>query len=187
MNKRLFAAIDVPDPIQHSLHVLDPDIAGVRWTEPGQMHLTLGFFGYVDAEPGSRLRDKLAAIEFGSFFLPLAGLGTFPAKRDPKIIWVGVGTGHPHLFQLHKRVQEAALAAGIEPDLRPWHPHITLARCVGVRWQTLKKFLHQNAELDLGGIRVEAFNLYSSQLTPEGAIHTRELSVKARDAAAIDQ
>jgi len=26
---------------------LDPDIRGVRWTEPDQMHLTLGFFGDV--------------------------------------------------------------------------------------------------------------------------------------------
>jgi len=50
-----------------------------------------------------------------------------PQKARRKFIWIGVGKAHPHLFQIHKRVQEAALAVGIEPELRPWHPHITIA------------------------------------------------------------
>src|SRR5207249_6249227 len=95
----------------------------------------------------------------------------------PKIIWIGVGKAHPHLFQIHKRVQESALAAGLEPDLRPWHPHVTIARCRDVSAQSLRKFLHSNAEFDAGMIRVEAFHLYSSKLTPSGPIHTRELTV----------
>jgi RNA 2',3'-cyclic 3'-phosphodiesterase len=81
------------------------------------------------------------------------------------------------LFQIHKRVQEAALAAGLEPELRPWHPHITIARCRDVPVQSLRKFLKTNAEFDAGMIHVEAFHLYSSKLTPGGPIHTRELTV----------
>ena len=34
--------------------------------------------------------------------------------------------------------------------------------------------------LMLGMIRVEAFHLYSSKLTPAGPIHTRELTIPAR-------
>jgi 2'-5' RNA ligase len=120
-------------------------------------------------------------IEFGAFFLPIAGVGTFPAKGAPKIIWIGVGKAHPHLFQIHKRVQEAALAAGLEPELKPWHPHITIARCRDVSAQSLRKFLHSNAEFDAGMIRVQDFHLYSSKLTPAGPIHTRELSVRCRE------
>ena len=90
------------------------------------MHLTLGFFGDVDPVIEEKLREKLAAIQWSAFFLPLIGLGTFPAKGWPKIIWIGVGTGHPHLFQLHKRVQDAAVSVGLEGDLKPWHPHVTL-------------------------------------------------------------
>jgi len=109
--------------------------------------------------------------------LPIVGVGTFPAKGAPKIIWIGVGKAHPHLFQIHKRVQEAALAAGLEPELRPWHPHITIARCRDVPVQSLRKFLQANAEFDAGMIHVEDFHLYSSKLTPGGAVHTRELTV----------
>jgi 2'-5' RNA ligase len=177
MSKRLFVAIDLPDSTRQLLTGLDPHIRGVRWTEPDQMHLTLGFFADVPEDVELKLREKLSAIEFGAFFLPLNGVGVFSSKSAPKIIWIGVGKAHPHLFQIHKRVQEAALAAGIEPELRPWHPHITMARCRDVSAQALRKFLQSNAEFDAGMIRVDAFHLYSSKLTPAGPIHTREHTV----------
>jgi 2'-5' RNA ligase len=176
-SKRLFAAIDLPQTTKQLLVDLDPHIAGARWMDSEQMHLTLGFFGDVTEDVDLRLRERLSAIDFGAFFLPIAGVGTFPPKGAPKIIWIGVGSGHPHLFQIHKRVLEAALGAGLEPELKPWHPHITLARCRDVSAQSIRKFLKSNADLDLGMIRVEAFHLYSSRLTPTSAVHTRELTV----------
>jgi 2'-5' RNA ligase len=177
MSKRLFVAIDLPGSTRQLLANLDPHIRGVRWTEPDQMHLTLGFFGNVSEDVELKLREKLTAIQFSAFFLPVHGVGSFSVRGAPKIIWIGVGKAHPHLFQIHKRVQEAALAAGIEPELRSWHPHITMARCRDVSAQALRKFLQSNAEFDVGMIRVEAFHLYSSSLTPAGPIHTRELTV----------
>jgi len=181
MPKRLFVAIDLPESISELLADLDPRIRGVRWTAQAQMHLTLGFFDHVPGEIEAVLCEKLSAIDFGAFFLPITGVGTFSAKGAPKIIWIGVGKAHPHLFQIHKRVQEAALAAGLEPELRPWHPHITIARCRDVAPQTLREFLKANAEFDAGMIRVEDFHLYSSTLTPAGPIHTRELTVRCRN------
>ncbi len=129
MSKRLFVAIDLPESMRQLLAGLDPHIRGMRWTDPAQIHLTLGFFGDVPEDIERKLREKLTAIQFGAFFLPVNTLGSFSAKGAPKIIWIGVGKAHPHLFQIHKRVQEAALAVGIEPELRPWHPHVTIARC----------------------------------------------------------
>jgi RNA 2',3'-cyclic 3'-phosphodiesterase len=177
--KRLFVAITPPAYIQQSLVDLDPHIRGVRWTGRNQMHLTLGFFADVPQDVDLALREKLSAIEFRAFFLPIEDIGTFPSKGPPKIIWIGVGKAHPHLFQLHKRVQEAALVVGLEADLRPWHPHITLARCRGADGSALGKFLKSNVELDAGMFRIEAFHLYCSELTPAGPVHTCEMSVPA--------
>ena len=180
MTKRLFAAIDLPESTRQFLTDLDPHIHGVRWVDAVEMHLTLGFFSDVPEEVDLALHEKLGAIEFGAFFLPISGVGAFPPKGWPKVIWIGVGRGHPHLFQLHKRVSDAAIASELEPDLRPWYPHITIARCRDVAPQSLRNFLKSDVDLDAGMIRVDAFYLYSSKLTPSGPIHTRELSVHCR-------
>jgi 2'-5' RNA ligase len=173
--KRLFVSIELPESIRQSLVRLDPHVRGVRWLESRQMHLTLAFLGDVSQETQSALSEKLLAISWRSFFLPLVGLGTFPSKGWPKIVWIGVGTGHPHLFQLHKRVQEALLAVGLEPDLRSFHPHVTLARCRAVSPQTIRPFLKTHAAFDAGLIHVESFNLKSSELIPNGSVYTPEL------------
>ncbi len=181
MTSRLFVAIDLPESTRQLLADLDPHIRGTRWTDPAQMHLTLGFFGDVPEDIGLKLQEKLSAIQFGAFFLPVNGVGSFPPKGAPKIIWIGVGKAHPHLFQIHKRVQEAALAVGIEPDLRPWHPHVTIARCRDVSSQSVRNFLKAHSDFDAGMIRVDAFHLYSSKLSPAGPIHTREVTVHCSD------
>ncbi|MEO8439528.1 MAG: RNA 2',3'-cyclic phosphodiesterase [Spartobacteria bacterium] len=177
--KRLFVSLEVPASIADVLARLDPRVRGVRWIAADQLHLTLAFLGPVIPEAEESLRTELLGIEFSSFFLPLHGIGTFPARGVPKIIWLGVGHGHPHLFQLHKRVADAALGAGIEPDLRPWHPHLTLARCQQVAPGAIRPFLRDHAEFDAGLVPIDSFQLKSSRLTPAGSIYTRELFVGA--------
>ena len=175
--KRLFVSLELPATVAESLASLNPHLPGVRWLKAEQFHITLAFLGNVTAEREEKLRAELLAIRFTRFFLPLNGIGTFPAKGRPKVIWLGVGRGHPHLFQLHKRVTDAALAAGIEPDLRPWHPHFTLARCQNVASQAVEKFLRAHTGFDAGLVPIDSFQLKSSRLTPAGSIYESELSV----------
>jgi 2'-5' RNA ligase len=177
--KRLFVSIDLPESLKHSLVRLNPEVRGVRWLPSEQMHLTLSFLGNVEAGAEEKLREELGAIRWSAFFLPLTGIGTFPVRGRPNIVWIGVGSGHPHLFQLHKRIQDAALAAGLEPDLRPWHPHVTLARCRDVSAESIRPFLKANRDFDAGMIHVESFVLNSSKLTPAGSVYTPELVVSA--------
>lgn len=177
--KRLFVAIELPESVMQLLLALNPELPGIRWSAPEQMHLTLGFFGEVRPAAEEKLCQELNAIRWKAFFLPITGVGTFPGKGRPKIIWVGLGTAHPHLFQLHKRVQDAALAAGLEAELRPWHPHITLARCRDISAESLRPFLKMHTGFDAGMIRVESFSLNSSALSSAGSVYTRELVVRA--------
>jgi 2'-5' RNA ligase len=175
--KRLFVSLELPESVRRGLAELDPHIRGVRWLDQRQMHLTLSFLGKVSSEVQETLIEKLRAISWKAFFLPLVGLGTFPSKGSPTVVWIGVGTAHPHLFQLHKRVQEAVLGAGLEPDLRAFHPHVTLARCRDVSPEMLRPFLKAHAAFDAGIIHVESFCLNSSELTPAGSVYTREMIV----------
>jgi len=178
VSKQLFAAIEVPEAAAHHLAGSAPQSEGIRWLE--QQHLTLGFFGDVEAAAEQKLREGLAAISFRAFFLPLVGVGSFSAKGKPSVIWIGVGQGHPHLFQLHKRVQEAAIRGGLEPDLRAFHPHVTVARCRDVTKQTIRPFLKSNADFDAGMFQVDEFHLFSSRPSVAGAVYTRELTLPSR-------
>jgi RNA 2',3'-cyclic 3'-phosphodiesterase len=177
--QRLFVAIDMPPAVTDLLVGLNPHLPGVRWLQPAQIHLTLSFLGNVPPIAADTLREKLAAIRFTPFFMPVQGVGTFPAKGKPNVIWAGVGGGHPQLFHVYKKVQEAALGAGLQPELRAWHPHITFARCRDVSAETVRPFLKENADFDAGMIRVESFTLYSSIPGPLGSAYTRELEVRA--------
>ena len=175
--KRLFIGLELPETDRAMLAGLDPRIKGLRWLPAEQLHLTMSFLGDVEADAEKRLRDALADVHVGAFFLPVEGVGAFGGAR-PSIVWAGVGKGHPHLFALHKHIQDAALHAGLEPDLRPFHPHITLGRASrqgGVSRQALLPFLRRHAETEFALWKVTGFALYSSVLSQQGAAHTVEM------------
>ncbi len=176
MAKRLFIGLELPLASREALARLDPQVPGVRWMEPEQMHLTMSFLGQVDEVAEAKLRAVLAGVRVGAFFLPLQGVGVFGGER-PSVMWAGVGRGHPHLFALHKRIQDAVLQAGLEPDLRAFHPHATLGRAKNVPRHDLKAFLlkYEHAEFDF--IHIEGFTLFSSMLSPSGAEYWVEMRV----------
>jgi len=177
--QRLFIAIDLPDELARRFALLDPKYRGLIFTLPEQIHLTLAFFPHVEAASTAALRERLIAISFRAFFLPLTGLGTFSQRGQPHVLWAGVGNAHPHLFQLHKRVNEAALACRLPIDERAWTPHITIARARGISAALMKSFLKQHRDFDAGMFRVDAFHLYESTLTPAGPVHRRDLTIPA--------
>jgi 2'-5' RNA ligase len=157
---------------------LDPDLRGLRWLPAEQLHLTMSFLGEVAEEPAAELRGQLAAVRVAPFFLPLQGVGSFQSRGKPSVVWVGVGRGHPHLFALHKKVQDAVLRAGLEPDLRPFHPHITVGRARDLSRQALQPFLKKHYEEEFGMFKVAAFTLFSSVPSAEGSTYQVELEVE---------
>ncbi|MBV9658656.1 MAG: RNA 2',3'-cyclic phosphodiesterase [Verrucomicrobia bacterium] len=174
--QRLFVAIDMPWSSRSDLVKLDPGMRGLRWLRAEEMHLTLSFLGNViSAEARALLHERLASVRVPAFCLPLASLGSFAARGRPSVVWIGVGRGHPHLFALHKKIQDAVLSAGLQPDLRAFKPHVTLARCgPALARGDLQRFLKMHAAFEAGMFAVSSYALYSSELTPDGAIHRRE-------------
>jgi RNA 2',3'-cyclic 3'-phosphodiesterase len=174
--KRLFVGLELPSSCKRALVALDPHLTGLRWLPEEQLHLTLSFIGDVVAPAEDRLHEALREVRVPPFFLPLRGVGAFNARGRPSVVWAGVGKGHPHLFALHRHIQDAILHAGLEPDLKPFHPHVTIGRGKGISQQALQPFIRSHAETEFGLIKVTGFALYSSVLTAAGAIHYVELS-----------
>ena len=176
--KRLFIGLELPPESKAVLRELDPHLPGLRWLPPEQIHLTLSFLDDVKPSTQEVLAEALGTVRVPPFFLPLKGMGSFNARGGPSVVWIGVGKGHPHLFALHKRIQDAVLRAGLEPDLRPFHPHVTVGRAKGISKETLLPFLRKHRESEIDLFQVNEFLLFSSVLTPEGAVHQVELRVR---------
>ena len=164
----------MPTGARETLVGLDPKIKGLRWLPAEQIHLTMSFLGVVDTLREERLRESLSNVHVPPFFLPIQGVGTFGGSR-PTVVWAGVGKAHPHLFALHHHIQDAVLQAGVEPDLKPFHPHITIGRVKNASQAALLPFLRRNAETEFDLWKVTGFTLYSSHLSEEGARHEAEM------------
>jgi RNA 2',3'-cyclic 3'-phosphodiesterase len=173
--KRLFVGVGLPASCKAPLLSLNPNLTGLRWLTAEQLHLTLSFLGDMEAAAEDRLLEALHQVRVPSFFLPLSGVGVFNVRGRPSVVWAGVGKGHPHLFALHRRIQDAVIQVGLEPDLKPFHPHITIGRAKGISRQALQPFLRKHAETNFGMFEVKGFELYSSVLAAEGAIHQVEM------------
>ncbi len=171
---RLFVAIDLPDPVKDQLLALKTPIPTARWVKREQMHLTLFFIG--ETQQLAAIKAALAGIQAAPFQLTLLGIGRFPSqqRRPPRVLWVGVGA-QPALPALQQQVTTALLAVGCQADDRPFSPHITLARLKTTQpLPAMDAFLKQHPQWTIPAIHVNAFVLFSSTLTPQGAHYRRE-------------
>jgi RNA 2',3'-cyclic 3'-phosphodiesterase len=167
MNHRLFAAIRPPGAVIDALLALEGGVAGARWQDAGQMHLTLRFFGEIEAAQGEELARALAGVRAAPFALALRGVGHFETGRRPHTLWAGLAPSDP-LLALQRLVEAAARRAGLPPETRKFAPHITLARLNRAGGPVLP-FLAAQAALTSEPWPVEAFDLMESTLTAAGA------------------
>jgi 2'-5' RNA ligase len=168
---RLFIAIELPDEIKRVLAGMRAEIPGSRWVPMEQIHLTLAFLGEVDDGMLKVLTAELATIHAPGFSLRFSGIGCFPDRRRPRVLWVGLEP-EPLLGDLAAKVSAVVPACGISREERPFSPHITLARLTLPAAREVGTFLDQPRTQELPLFDVREFILFQSRLTPRGAIHT---------------
>jgi RNA 2',3'-cyclic 3'-phosphodiesterase len=176
---RAFVAIDFPDPIKERLlelaRVFRKADVQTSWVRRENLHLTIRFLGDVDAARVPLIESALTGVcaVHAPFQLQLSGSGVFPNRRDPSVLWAGVGESEP-LVALFDTLNAALAGAGFAPETRPYRPHITLARIrehkSGAR---LRPLLDTHADTEIGTVAVERVSLYASEVTPRGARHIR--------------
>lgn len=170
---RLFVAIDLPESVKDHLAPLCCGLPGARWVPGEQLHLTVRFIGEVDGGVFRDIRQGLEGVECDSFQLTLKGLGCFPPRKAPRVLWVGMEKSE-ELGVLRRRVDSCLKSCGISPEKRKFSPHITLARLKKTPLPRMVSFLENNGHFQLPAFQVSSFYLYSSALTSKGAIHTIE-------------
>ncbi len=131
---RAFLALELPDSVRGALEeglaslrrAAGPD---VKWTAPHNAHLTLHFFGSESRERLLSVSGALRAARLPPAYpAQLGALGAFPSLENPKIVWIGLETGHKETLSLQSAVATVLEKLGFVLDARPFHPHVTLGR-----------------------------------------------------------
>jgi 2'-5' RNA ligase len=120
----------------------------------------------VDRHQAEDIAAALGSVRHSKFEVALAGVGSF-GKRGKGALWAGVAP-HDELKALHKKVDQACLRVGVDPDTRAYHPHVTLAR-LGRNAGPVEPFIQRWAGLSSRAFLVDGICLYESRLGSEGA------------------
>ena len=128
-----------------------------RAPQPDTLHLTLVFIGTTPADRIAALLEMMDAVDASSFVLRFDRSGWF---RQSGVAWLGVREPPAPLSALQDALARGASRLGFSLDVRPYVPHLTLARDV-------RKPLPDRAFAPLDW-RVESFVLVASELLPGG-------------------
>jgi 2'-5' RNA ligase len=170
---RLFVAIHPPEEVRDALIDAMDDSPELRWVGDDQLHLTLRFIGEVERPLADDIAHSLGRVRFDPFELAVAGVGVFE-QRNGGALWAAVKPKEP-VAALAAKVERACAAAGLEPERRAFHPHITLARWNRRSAGLAQAFLERNRALTAPPFTVDRFILYESRLSRHGA-HYEEVA-----------
>lgn len=177
---RAFVAIEIPATVRAQLAGLAGRLrsagGSVAWVRPENIHLTLRFLGDLAPEPLERISSELAAAYRGiaPFMLAARGTGAFPNPRRPSVLWVGVEPADGPLAAIQQHAEAAARVIGLPAETKAFHPHLTLARVKD--WRSAVGMVARFAEerdFVAGDFAVGSVSLFTSTLTPRGAVYTR--------------
>lgn len=168
---RAFVALEL-DPASRSriaglVGELRPIVPHVRWVRPASLHVTVRFLGYAAPPALVQLQGPLAeaAARCRAVEVPVRGLGLFPDRGSPRVIWLGIDVPAP-VRALQEACERAAVEAGFPPEPRAFRPHLTLGR-----WSEPAR-RPRVPEVDLGKAHLERLVLFRSDLRREGSVYT---------------
>lgn len=176
---RLFIAIDLGAAARAAIHrrqrrlaaAPSVDASALRFVREEHLHLTLVFLGGVD---DGRVGEVKAALEppvdDPPFVLGFGGIGVFPPRGAPRVLWLDVVEGREATIRLQASLAARLEAIGIPGEDRPFTPHVTLAR-----WRKDGPRRRPVLPPEGGGlpdVRVEAATLFESRLSDAGPAYT---------------
>lgn len=177
---RLFTAFSVPDTVRESLVLETAPLRGaypdLKWVGMNTFHITIDFLGEVEDRA---LKTICEAMETAGpmqepFTMSYQGLGAFPGKGRPKVVFLKAERGIDEC-----RTVQRGFAYGMKhqasEERKKFTPHITLARIRNSRsWPDVSREGRSVSAV----FEVNRIILYSSHLKPSGAEYEELYSVK---------
>lgn len=172
---RTFIAVPI-EPSREFRQILRRlDLMGrpIKPVRPEQMHITLKFLGEIATEQTTQVADAMAVAcaNAPAASITLAGLGVFPDRRRPAVLWAGIHNAES-LIALEEAISSYLEPLGYPRERRAYHPHLTLARVTSRPPDKFFELLDEHdvdsAATNWGTFPVNQIVLYESRHTPAG-------------------
>jgi 2'-5' RNA ligase len=179
---RLFIAVtidaDVVARVSQSIDELRERVANraprarVRWVSADQLHVTVRFIGEASAPQAANIATALGpTLPLERFTLTFRGLGAFPERGAPRVFWAGIAAGVEHLAAVESDVTKRLETCGIAPEVRPYRPHVTLARVKDASGLRVRGLFDGIGDRAFGMSAVDAITLFHSRPSSDGSVY----------------
>jgi 2'-5' RNA ligase len=174
---RVFLSIEIEDQtllsrIRIIQQRLDQTAAKMKIVKGENIHFTLRFFGDTPLTRIDQIKTRLDTIEFNPIEIEVAGVGSFPNRRRPRIIWIGVTHNAPKVLKLKDEIDSSLIDIGYQPEKRKYTPHATIARVRHVKdSKRIADNLEHLASEVIGQMTITKITMMKSTLTPSGPIY----------------
>ena len=175
---RLFIATTFPPEVLGDLNgrvsQLRSRLPAASWVRPESQHLTFAFLSEQPESLVDQLTPTLTEALRGTsrFEATLHGCGFFPNPRHARVGWIGLQP-EAKFVEVAQIVRGAVTKHGVALDGADFKPHLTVMR-IRDRWPpaSIELFGNSLREYRSAPFTITEVTLFSSQLHPNGAIHT---------------
>ena len=175
---RTFISVDLSKEIRNIAHDLKPTVMAnpsvVKWVIEDNIHLTLRFIGPTAPGEVEKIKELLSDIgrRHADFSLIISGVGCFPKKERPRVLWLGVGGEVEALISLVADINSGMVGLGYPGDERNYSPHVTIGKIRYPQKVTPDVTEYLNANYAPVEIPVTKVRLYRSDTLPSGAVYS---------------
>lgn len=181
MEFRLFLAFELPSDIMDSVYRISGEIKGyplnVKWIKAGNIHLTIVFLGNIRADHIPIIEDATGNVcsRYGAFGLNLNGIGIFPNRAKPRVIWLGLDGDLERMSYFRNSLQKHLKLFNIKQEKRRFKPHLSLGRFRKgkVNNPLLENVLMRYKDTVSSKFILNELHLFKSDLRPTGSEYTK--------------
>lgn len=143
---------------------------GFRPVSLDHLHVTLKFLGPTERTKLDAIAAVMRAIaaRHPVHVVELLGLGAFPNVLRPSVIWAGIRNGET-LSSIAAALEAELSQLGYTPELREFHPHLTLLRIKSRPPEEVFSLLEEFRDQSFGSARIETVEHYQSELQRGGS------------------
>jgi len=181
MKIRSFLAFELPIEIKEIVARVSGEIRryhlDVRWVKVDNIHLTVVFMGDIHTEELKSIKERVkkSCFKYAPFEISLQGVGFFPNRRNPQVLWLGLNGALERISFFRNSLQKGLKSFGVKQEKRRFKPHLTLGRFRKSKGRdSLPDELITRYKYPASPIcPLNELVLFKSELQPGGAVHTK--------------